>query len=128
MFCILIPSDGGVRVSVNAGTLFCYARDLLLTEETQDLHRQQDDISKSNTGKKDIILNGIAVSCQRTFTAYKEITTLMDSTLCHRGTDRVFLLCVVFVDLTVTFSIMQQSILFCFNAKIGVIGYLTKNQ
>ena len=98
------------------------------TEETQDLHRQQDDILKSNTGKKDIILATTDVSRRGIFTAYKEITTLTDSPLCHWGTDRVFLLCAVFVDLTVTLSIMQQSILFCFNAKIGVIGYLTKNQ
>jgi hypothetical protein len=74
--------------------------------EVQDLLHQQDGVSKSNTGKKDIILATTDVSRQGIFTAYKEITTLTASPLCHKGTARVFLLCAVFVDLTVTFSIM----------------------
>jgi len=47
--------------------------------EAQDLLHQQDGVSKSNTGKKDIILATTDVSRQGIFTANKEITTLTAS-------------------------------------------------
>ena len=97
---VLSPLTGTYGYRLRPVPLFLLCSRFAPNREVQDLLHQQDGVSKSNTGKKDIILATTDVSRQGIFTAYKEITTLTASPLCHKGTDRVFLLCVVFVDLT----------------------------
>ena len=97
---VLSPLTGTYGYRLRPVPLFLLCSRFAPNREAQDLLHQQDGVSKSNTGKKDIILATTAVSRQGIFTGYKEITTLTDSPLCHRGTDRGFLLCAVFVDLT----------------------------